>query len=148
MGSHGFSLIPPNGLSTVISVNPRLLLPSKSVLAYARKHSRSAIFEWVKEDKGWLWHADDYPMGWKKKVKLINILVPGKKGSAKLKSAKKGDDSSEACSNVVPFENGLPPIGDIVLESSPPPSTCTHSSVVPLFIYLFFFLIFIGLFCG
>ena len=37
MGSRGFSLIPLNGLSAVISTNPRLLLPSKSVLAYARK---------------------------------------------------------------------------------------------------------------
>ena len=36
-GSCGFSLIPPNGLGAVISVNPRLLLPTKSVLAYARK---------------------------------------------------------------------------------------------------------------
>ena len=43
-GSRGFSLIPPEGLSMVVSVNPRLLLPSKSVLAYARKQSRSAIF--------------------------------------------------------------------------------------------------------
>ena len=37
MGSRGFSLIPLDGLSTVISANPRLLLPFKSVLAYARK---------------------------------------------------------------------------------------------------------------
>ena len=37
VGSRGFSLIPPNGLSMVISANPRLLLPSRSVLAYARK---------------------------------------------------------------------------------------------------------------
>ena len=43
--SRGFSLIPPEGLSMVASVNPRLLLPSRSVLAYARKQSRSAIFE-------------------------------------------------------------------------------------------------------
>ena len=38
-GSRGFSLIPPDGLGMVVSVNPRLLLPSKSVLAYARKQS-------------------------------------------------------------------------------------------------------------
>ena len=44
-GSRGFSLIPPDGLGMVVSVNPRLLLPSKSVLAYAKKQSRSAIFE-------------------------------------------------------------------------------------------------------
>ena len=52
MDSRGFSLIPPDGLSAVISVNPRLLLPSKFVLAYARKQSRSTIFEWVEEDMG------------------------------------------------------------------------------------------------
>ena len=45
VGSHGFSLVPPDGLSVVISVNPRLLLPSKSVLAYVRKQNRFAIFE-------------------------------------------------------------------------------------------------------
>ena len=53
MGSRGFSLIPLDELSTVISANPRLLLPCKSVLAYARKQSQSAIFEWVEEDKRW-----------------------------------------------------------------------------------------------
>ena len=131
MGSWGFSLIPPDGLSAVISANPRLLLPSKSVLAYARKQNRSAIFEWVKEDRGWLWHVGDYPTGWEKKVKVINIPVLGRKSSAKPKSAKKGDDPSKACSNVVPFESGLPLIGNIVLEGSPPPSACTRSSVRP-----------------
>ena len=57
--------------------------------------------------------------------------MPGKKGFAKPKSAKKGDDSSEAYSDVVPFESGLPPIGNIVLESSPPPFGDTYSSVRP-----------------
>ena len=52
-GSRGFSLIPSKGLGIVVSVNPRLLLASKSVLAYARKQSRSAIFEWDAEKKGW-----------------------------------------------------------------------------------------------
>ena len=89
MGSCGFSLIPPDGLSVVISANPRLLLPSKSMLAYARKQSWFSIFKWVKEDRGWLWHVGDYPTSWEKKVKVINIPVPGKKGSAKPKSAKK-----------------------------------------------------------
>ena len=131
MHSRGFSLIPPNGLNAVILANPRLLLPSKSVLAYARKQSRSTIFEWVEEDRRWLWHAGDYPTGWEKKVKVINIPVPSKKGSAKSKSSKKGGDSSEACSDVVPFESGLPSIGNIVLKSSPPPSTRTHSSMRP-----------------
>ena len=44
-GSHGFSLIPLEGLSMVVSPNPWLLLPSKFVLAYARKQNQSAIFE-------------------------------------------------------------------------------------------------------
>ena len=131
MGSRGFFLIPPNGFSAVILANPRLLLPSKFVLAYARKQNQSAIFEWIEEDRGWLWHAGDCPAGWEKKVKVINIPVPGKKSSAKPKSAKKGDDPSEACSDVVPFESGLPPIRNIVLEGSPPPSTRTRSSVCP-----------------
>ena len=118
LGSRGFSLIPHDSLSAVISTNPQLLLPSKSVLAYPRKQSRSAIFKWVEEDKGWLWHVNDYPTGWEKKVKVINIPVSGKKGSTKPKSAKKGDDSSEACSDVVPFKSGLPPIGFRELSSS------------------------------
>ena len=62
VGSHGFSLIPLDGLSAFISANPRLLLPSKYVLAYARKQSQSAIFEWV-EDRRWLWHTGDYLAG-------------------------------------------------------------------------------------
>ena len=53
VGSHGFSLIPPDGLSMVVSANPRLLLPSKSVLEYTRKQNPSAIFEWDEEKKGW-----------------------------------------------------------------------------------------------
>ena len=51
VGSRGFSLISPDRLSMVISANPRLLLPSKSVLAYARKQNPSAIFEWDEEKK-------------------------------------------------------------------------------------------------
>ena len=35
--SHEFSLIPLDGLHAVISTNPWLLLPTKSVVAYARK---------------------------------------------------------------------------------------------------------------
>ena len=61
--SCGFSLTPPDGLGMVVSVNPHLLLPSKSVMAYARKQNRSAIFEWDAEKKGWFWHAGDYPPG-------------------------------------------------------------------------------------
>ena len=53
LGSYGFSLIPPDGLHVVISANPRLLLPTKSLVAYARKQSGSTIFEWDVEEKGW-----------------------------------------------------------------------------------------------
>ena len=89
MGSHGFSLVPPDGLSTIISSNPQLLFPFKSMLAYARKQSRSTIFEWDEEKRGWHWHAGDYLLGWEKKVKVTNISVSSKKGPAKLKSASK-----------------------------------------------------------
>ena len=87
VGSHSFSLIPLEGLDMVISPNPRLLLPSKSVLAYAKKQNRSAIFEWDEEEKGWYWHTCVYPLGWERKVKVINVPTPVKKGPAKLKSA-------------------------------------------------------------
>ena len=87
MGSRGFSLVPPDGLSAIISANPLLLLPFKSVLAYARKQSCSAIFEWDEEKRGWYWHAGDYPLGWEKRVKVTNISVSIKKGPAKLKYA-------------------------------------------------------------
>ena len=89
MGSHSFSLIPPDGLSMVISINPRLLLPSKSALVYAKRQNRSAIFEWDAEKKGWYWHAGNYPPGWEKKVKVINISIPSKKAPAKPKSTGK-----------------------------------------------------------
>ena len=52
LGSHGFSLIPPNGLHAIISANLRLLQPTKSVVAYARKQIWSAIFEWQAKEKG------------------------------------------------------------------------------------------------
>ena len=45
LGSRGFSLIPPDGLSAIISSNPRLLLLTKSMVVYAKKQSQSAIFE-------------------------------------------------------------------------------------------------------
>ena len=68
-------------------------------------------------------------------LKVKNLSVPIKKSStprpAKPKSAKKDDDSSETCSNIVPFEGGLPSIGNIALENSPPPSVRTHSSRCP-----------------
>ena len=89
VGSRGFSLIPLEGLGMVVSPNPRLLLPSKFVLAYANKQTQSAIFEWDEEEKGWYWHAGVYPPGWEKKVKVVNIPAPVKKGPIKLKSASK-----------------------------------------------------------
>ena len=91
MGSRGFSLIPLDRLSTIISVNPRLLLPSKFVLAYARKQNWSAIFEWDEEKRGWYWH---YPPGWEKKVKVMNIFVLSKKSPAKLKSTSKSKSAT------------------------------------------------------
>ena len=121
LGNHGFSLIPLDGLSVVISANPQLLVPTKSVVAYAKKQSRFAIFKWVEEERGWFWYAGDYPTGWEKRMKVTNISVPMKKSSAKAKSTKKGDDSSETCSNIVPLESDLPPVGNIVLKRSPPP---------------------------
>ena len=66
VGSYSFSLIPPDGLSMVVSVNPRLLLPSKSTLAYARRQNRSAIFEWDAEKEGWYWLAIILPVGRKR----------------------------------------------------------------------------------
>ena len=59
---------------------------------------------------------------------MTNIFVPSKKSFAKSKSAKKGDDFSEAFLDIIPFESDLPPIGNIVLEGSLPLSACTHSS--------------------
>ncbi|XP_065629848.1 flocculation protein FLO11-like [Quercus suber] len=71
-------------------------------------------------------------MGWKRNVKVVNLPTPAKKGlvsqTTKPKSAKIGDDSSETCSNIVPYEGGLPPIGNIVLEGSPPPFARTRSN--------------------
>nr|POF06490.1 hypothetical protein CFP56_27902 [Quercus suber] len=58
-----------------------------------------------------------------------------KKGSisrfAKPKLAKKGDDSSEFCFDIVSFKGGLSPMGNIVLKGSPPSSARTHSSRCP-----------------
>ena len=74
-------------------------------------------------------------MGWEKKVKVVNLPMPTKKESmsqsAKPKLPKKGDESFETCSDIVPFEGVLPPIGNIVLEGSPPPSARTRSSRRP-----------------
>ena len=62
-------------------------------------------------------------------MKVVNFLAPTKKGSisrtTKPKSTKKGDDSSDTCSDIISYKGGLPPIGNIVLKSSPPSSTRT-----------------------
>ena len=52
LGSREFSLIPPDGLHAIISTNLQLLLPTKLVVAYARKQSWFAIFEWDAKEKG------------------------------------------------------------------------------------------------
>ena len=131
LGSCEFSLIPPNSFYAIISTNLWLLLSTKSVVAYVRKQSRFAIFEWQTKEKGWYLYAGEYPTGWEKKVKVVNLSTPTKKGSvsqsAKPKSTKKGDDSSETSSDIIPYEGGLPPIGNIVLKGSPPFAR-THSS--------------------
>ena len=125
LGGRGFSLIPFEGLHAIIFANPRLLLPTKSVVAYARKQSRSTIFEWQEKEKGWYLYASEYPPGWVKKVKVVNLSVLTKKGlmtwNVKPKFAKRGDDSFETCSDIILYGGGLPPIGNIVLENSPPP---------------------------
>ena len=46
MGSRGFLLIPPQGLHVVLSPNLRLLVPTRSMVTYARKQNMSVIFEW------------------------------------------------------------------------------------------------------
>ena len=73
LGGRGFSLIPPKDLSAIISANPWLLLPSKFVVAYARKQMKSAIFEWKEKEKGWYLYASEYPVGWEKKVRVLNL---------------------------------------------------------------------------
>ena len=84
------------------------------------------------KEKGWYLYASEYPTGWKKTVKVVNLPAPAKKGSmsqtTKPKSTKRRDDSSETCSDIVPNEGDLPPIGNIVLEGSPPPFARTRSS--------------------
>ena len=75
--------------------------------------------------KGWYLYAGEYPAGWEKKVKVVNLPTPKKKGlvsqTTKPKYAKREDDSSKTYSDIVPYKGGIPPIGNIVLKSSPPP---------------------------
>ena len=105
------------------------------MVAYARKRNRSVIFEWQENKKGWYLYTGEFPLGWEKrekKVKVVNLPAPTKKvlvsQTAKPKSAKKGDDSSKTCFDIIPYKGGLPPIGNIVLESSPLSSARTRSS--------------------
>ena len=77
-------------------------LPSKFVLAYARKQSRFAIFEWDEEKRGCHWHTGDYPPGWEKKVKVTNISVLSKKGPAKLNFASKSKPATPRPSTDAP----------------------------------------------
>ena len=62
----------------------------------------------------------------------VNLSAPTKKGlvsrSTKPKFAKRGDDSFETCSDIIPYKGGLPPIANTVLEGSSPPSACTPSN--------------------
>ena len=65
-------------------------------------------------------------------MKVVNLPTSTKKGlasrSAKPKSAKNGVDVFGVCSNIVPSKGGLPPIGNIVLEKTRPPSTRARST--------------------
>ena len=72
------------------------------MLAYARKQSQSTIFKWIEEDRGWYWHAGDYPLGWEKKVRVTNIFVLSKKGPAKLKFASKSKFATPRTSTDAP----------------------------------------------
>ena len=93
-----------------------------------------AIFEWDEEKEGWYWHAVDYPLGWKKKVKVTNIFAPSKKAPAKLKSASKSKLA-------IP----LPPTGSSFAnrtrgskrKTTPHPVSVAERRVSYLFIYLF-----------
>ena len=50
LGSCGFSLIRPDGLHDVISAHPRLLLSTKSMVAYASVDTRFFTHDLIKED--------------------------------------------------------------------------------------------------
>ena len=142
-GSRGFSLIPPEGLSAVASANPRLLLPSRSVLAYARKQSRSAIFEWDAEKRGWFLHTGDYPPGWEKKVKVINLPAPSEKVPAKPRSAAKFKSASKT-KLVTPLPPADAPPAVRTRRSkrktTPHPVSAIERRVSPFFLFLFSFL--------
>ena len=79
-GSCGFSLVPPKGLHAIISPNPRLLLPTKFVIAYFRKQNRFAILEWLEKEQGWFLYTSEFSRGWGKNVKVVNLPASMKKG--------------------------------------------------------------------
>ena len=112
LSGHGFYLIPLKGLYAVISANPRLLLPTKSMVAYARKQSRSTIFEWQEKEKGWYLYTSEFPLGLEKRVNVVNLPTPTKNCSVsqttKPKSIKRGGDSSNTCSDLVPYKGAFP----------------------------------------
>ena len=58
-------------------------------------------------------YTGEYLVGWKKKGSVSQTAKP--------ESAKRRDNSSETYSDIVPYGSVLPPIGNIVLERSPPP---------------------------
>ena len=60
LGGCGFSLIPPKGLYDIIYANLWLLLPTKSLVAYAWKQSRFVVSEWQEKEKGWYLYASEY----------------------------------------------------------------------------------------
>ena len=72
----------------------------------------SAIFEWQEKEKRWYLYVGEFPFGWEKKMKVVNLSTPTKKGlvsrTTKPKFAKKGDDSSETCFNIILYKGGLP----------------------------------------
>ena len=81
-------------------------------------------------------YAREFPLSWEKKVKVVSLLQLVKKGlsskSTNLKSTKncKGVTvgAFETCFDIVPSRGDFPPIGSIVLESTSPFSTRTHST--------------------
>lgn len=77
-------------------------------------------------------YAGEYASNLDKKVKVVYLPTPAKKGlvsrSVKPKSTKRGDNSSKTCFDIVSYEGGLPPIGKIVLKGSSPPVGKPRSS--------------------
>ena len=128
-------------MHTILSPNPHLLVPSRSIIVYVRKQNRSGRFEWQEKKQGWFWHVGEYHPSWERKVKVLNPFPSApNKGSAsmvaKTKFSKKGKgiamSTLEVCFDIVPYVGDLPLIGSIILESTPPAiRTCsTMKSIV------------------